>query len=226
MQIPCILCGEQASIIRHAHVKQVFYCCDTCGFAWRDRSSLVTFAEERLTYDQHRNSVKDPVYMSYFRKFINAAILPFCKTGRKGLDFGSGPSPVLATLLSRDEGYEMDIYDLHYAPETVYQGKQYDLITTTEVVEHLPDPLVWFEQFRDLLLPGGILAVMTLLHEGDPERFLQWHYPRDLTHISFFTQETMRCLASRTGLELIYSDGKQYTTFRKNNGARSANGSI
>lgn len=135
--------------------------------------------------------------------------------GRKGLDFGSGPSPVLAKILERDYGYDMDIYDLFYATEKVYQDRRYDLITSTEVVEHLADPLVFFKFARDHLREDGLLAVMTLFHPEEDEAILKSHYLRDMTHISFFSLKTMETVAALTGLEVVYSDHKRYTAFRK-----------
>lgn len=40
---------------------------------------------------------------------------------KSGLDFGSGPSPVLAMIMERDYGFDMDIYDLFYSPEKPYR---------------------------------------------------------------------------------------------------------
>jgi 2-polyprenyl-3-methyl-5-hydroxy-6-metoxy-1,4-benzoquinol methylase len=35
----------------------------------------------------------------------------------------------------------MEIYDSYFSPEKVFLGKKYNLITSTEVFEHLDDPL-------------------------------------------------------------------------------------
>lgn len=138
----------------------------------------------------------------------------YASTGRKGLDFGSGPAPVLAEILERDYGYDMDIYDLFYATQKVYQDQRYDLITSTEVVEHLADPLAFFKFAWDHLNEGGLLAVMTLFHPEEDEAILKSHYLRDRTHISFFSLRTMETVAALTGLEVVYTDHKRYTAFR------------
>ena len=100
-----------------------------------------------------------------------------------------------------------------FRSDKVYLGKHYDLITTTEVVEHLQDPLEYFRLFSKLLKPDGVLAVMTLFHQNDQAHFLNWHYIRDRSHISFYTAKTMKYIASQVGLKVIYSNNKRFTTF-------------
>lgn len=55
----------------------------------------------------------------------------------------------------------MDTYDCFYSPEKVYFGKKYGLVTATEVVEHLDDPLDYFSLFENLLKDDGVLSIMT-----------------------------------------------------------------
>ncbi len=135
--------------------------------------------------------------------------------GKKALDFGSGPEPVLATFLETSYNYDVDIYDLFFSPKKVYEGKKYDLITCTEVVEHLNNPLPFFKLFSSLLSPGGVLSIMTLLHPRDKEEFLSWYYIREDSHITFYSLKTLQYIASQTGLTLIYSDEVRYASFKK-----------
>lgn len=153
------------------------------------------------------------MYVAYFKKFLEQAVFNYCSSGKNGLDFGSGPEPVLSSILKRDYGYEMDIYDLYYAPEKGYEGKKYDLITSTEVIEHVADPIGFLRTLRNLLADDGILAIMTRFHPKDEVGLMNWHYLRDQTHISFFTPTTMNVLAQKTGLRVRYSNDHSYTTF-------------
>ncbi|MDO9493204.1 methyltransferase domain-containing protein [Acetobacterium sp.] len=45
--------------------------------------------------------------------------------------------------------------------QIIYLGKKYDLLTATEVVEHLDDPLDYFSLFENLLKDDGVLSIMT-----------------------------------------------------------------
>lgn len=210
----CVLCQSRTKTIHHPKWG-TYYCCPSCEFISKDDEHLLSKDEEHSQYNLHNNSIDDPGYVVFFYRFLDQAVFPFADGGKEGLDFGSGPSPVLATLLERNHDYQMDIYDLYYAPEKVYEGKTYDLITSTEVVEHLREPLPYFELFSDLMKENSMLAVMTLFHPNDEELFWDWHYMRDPTHISFYKPRTMEYIASQAGLEVIYSNDERYTTFKK-----------
>ena len=211
----CKICNASTKELIHPTTDQRFYRCEQCDFVFKSETHYLSTSDELKEYDLHTNSVEDQNYVDYFKRFIDAAVGGYVTIGRKGLDFGSGPSPVLAEILERDYGYKMDIYDLFYATEKVYQDRRYDLITSTEVVEHLADPLAFFKFARDHLNEDGLLAVMTLFHPEEDEAILKSHYLRDMTHISFFSLKTMETIAALTGLEVVYTDHKRYTSFRR-----------
>lgn len=175
---------------------------------------MVAPEAELQIYNNHNNSIDDPRYVAYFKRFLDDAVIPFCGGGRKGLDFGSGPSPVLAEILERDYGYSMDIYDLFFASDRVYEDKRYDLVTSTEVVEHLENPMDHFQLFRNLLKEDGLLAIMTQFHPKDDDEFMEWHYIRDKSHISFYTPKTMAIIGKLIGLKIVYTDDIRYTSYK------------
>ena len=47
-----------------------------------------------------------------------------------------------------------------------------------------------------MLRPKGLIGLMTKLNP-EKERFSDWHYTRDKTHISFYHERTIRYLANR-----------------------------
>jgi len=172
-----------------------------------DESKIVRPDQEKKEYSFHQNSMENEGYVQMFREFINKAIEPYKSQISTALDFGAGPGPVLAELL-RQEGFKTDIYDKHFAPEKIYQNKKYDLITTTEVFEHLKDPVATLKLLKSLLNKDGILAIMTLFHPNDEEGFKKWWYRRDSTHIAFYTPKTFQYLASLVNLQVKMSDKK------------------
>ena len=212
MKVKCKICGSDTRKIYHPRFAEYHYC-NNCEFISRDEKHIISEQEELQIYNKHNNSIEDPRYVDFFYKFLNEAVFPYVKNDKSGFDFGSGPSPVLAQILERNHKYQMDIYDLFYAPEKVYIGKKYDLITSTEVIEHLRNPLECFRLFVNLLNPEGVLAIMTLFHGNDETDFLNWHYIRDWSHISFYTPKTMAYIASQVGLKVIYTNNIRYTTF-------------
>ena len=212
MSHKCILCSHSTSTIRHPKFG-IFHRCHHCEFISKDQGSYISEDQELDIYNSHQNSIEDKAYVEYFKSFLNDSIFRFEPTGRCGFDFGSGPNPVLAQILQRDYGYAMDIYDLFYAPEKTYESKSYDLITCTEVIEHLKDPRPYFKLFADLLEEDGLLAMMTLFHPKDDPTFLNWHYIRDRSHISFYTPKTLAFLAWQVGLKVIHTNHKRHITF-------------
>jgi len=124
------------------------------------------------------------------------------KANSLGLDFGCGPAPALANKLSQ-LGHDVNVYDIYYAPNNEVLTKQYDFITCTEVIEHLASPTTQFELLIKMLKPDGILGIMTKL-VLNKERFANWHYKNDPTHISFFSRKTFEYLAKRYELKLEF----------------------
>ncbi|MBM7561139.1 class I SAM-dependent methyltransferase [Fusibacter tunisiensis] len=221
MSVKCKICNSGTRISTHPKEGSVYYVCPVCEFISLDSKFYLNERQELERYGSHNNSVTDLRYVAYFKTFIEETIMNFIGEGKTGLDFGSGPEPVLATLLERDYDFDMDVYDKFFASERVYVGKQYDLITSTEVVEHLDDPLNYFKVFKDSLKADGILAIMTQFHPVEDSVFWNWHYRRDPSHISFYTPRTMAKIASILGFEVLYSDAYKNTVFKHKRNAPS-----
>jgi len=210
----CKICGTKTSRHHHARMDCDYEVCSECEFIARSEADRISESEEFGIYEMHQNAIEDQHYVDYFKRFIDRAILPFKTSEQKhALDFGSGPSPVLAEILKRDYGYTVDIYDYFYAPEKIYQGKRYDLITSTEVVEHLWNPLGAFRLFSTLMKEEAVLGVKTQFHPRNLTLFDDWHYIRDQSHVSFFTPKTMEVIAGKTGLRLVWTDEDSYSVF-------------
>jgi SAM-dependent methyltransferase len=196
-------------------MKNNYWHCENCQFISKAHNELITEAQERVIYDIHQNFIGDEKYEAYFRKFIKKTLVPFLKPNMQGLDFGSGPEPVLATLFEREYNVTMDIYDLFYAPNESYLSKQYDFIVCTEVIEHLQNPLAYFNLFKARLKENGVLAIMTQFHNNQTEDFINWHYTRDRSHISFYTPQTFAVIAKLVGLEILLHDNQKCIAFKR-----------
>ena len=214
MNTSCKICSSETREI-HQQTFGVYHVCDHCGFISKDKCDQISEQDQLTIYNSHQNSIDDPVYVEYFDRFLNESVFPYMGNEKKGLDFGSGPSPVLAQLLSDTYGYDMDIYDLFYSPQKSYLNKTYDLITVTEVVEHLENPLDYFALFREHLNENGVLAIMTHFHNNNDEDFLHWHYIRDRSHISFYNYRTFEVIAEKLHLKILTTDHKKFITFEK-----------
>ncbi len=209
----CKVCGERVQELEDKQFNTIYLKCPHCGFISLDERFLVSFDEERAEYDLHENSIEDKGYVNYLERFLSVAVDPFVCDG-KALEFGCGPGPVLAELLKR-RGLSVEIYDKHYKPDESVFNASYNLITATEVLEHLETPLEVFMKLSGILVKGGVLSIMTSVPPVENADFLKWHYRREKTHISFYTVNALEVLAKKCGLEILYHDEKRITVFRK-----------
>ncbi|HDZ8914729.1 TPA: class I SAM-dependent methyltransferase [Aeromonas hydrophila] len=173
---------------------KLYHRCRACELVWLDAAEHLDPAREKAVYDGHDNQVDDPRY----RQFLQRA---FGEVQRRlpppasGLDFGCGPGPALIAM-GREAGYLMAGYDKFYADEPELLAQQYDFITSTEVIEHIATPRAVLERLWGCLKPGGLLVLQTQRVLED-ERFRQWRYRHDPTHIVFFAEASFRALAAR-----------------------------
>jgi SAM-dependent methyltransferase len=171
-------------------------------------------ALEKKHYDKHHNTFESLGYVKMFEDLIEEFVVPCKKSIDSALDFGCGEGEVLPILLEKN-AIACDRYDLFYFPKKTYEGKVYDLILSTEVFEHLQNPL---EMLKKLLLhvkADGYLLLMSAFHPNDDEKFLKWWYIRDITHIGFFNMSTFEYLESELNLKIVKHNNKNIIMFQK-----------
>ncbi|MFZ5648178.1 MAG: class I SAM-dependent methyltransferase [Bacillota bacterium] len=131
----------------------------------------------------------------------------------RALDFGCGPSPVLKVLLN-SLGISADVYDPFFFPDKVFLNKRYQLITCTEVFEHLKNPLETIALLGSLLDDNGVLAVKTLFHTTCND-FNKWWYRHDPTHICFYSPRTFEWIGNKFDLNIKKIDNHSICVFGK-----------
>lgn len=202
----CPLCRSHNNKEIEGITTPLYFICHNCKLIYMHDEYLIDSDAEKARYDTHNNSLENEGYVTMFERFIEQAILPFVERGAKCLDYGSGPGPVLQYLLEQ-KGYPTEIYDRYYAPEPIYSGKSYDLITSTETIEHVADAAELWSLFADHLNPGGKLAIMTLFHP-DVEAFPRWWYRRDPTHIRFYHPDTYTWICQNYPFKIVWINEK------------------
>ncbi|MGI0116162.1 class I SAM-dependent methyltransferase [Zooshikella sp. RANM57] len=188
----CPLCTATGLQLYHQDKYRAYMQCATCNFIFVPASYHLTTEEEKQIYDQHQNDIYDQGYRRFLSRVMDPLLLKLAVSA-KGLDFGCGPGPALAAMLE-EKGFLVNKYDLFYYPDKSVLNQNYDFIIATEVIEHLADPLFYFKQWLALLKPGGWLGLMTKLVTNQRD-FANWHYIRDLTHISFFSPQVFEYLS-------------------------------
>ena len=205
--VSCPLCAAPQELIWLQDLKRCYYRCENCALIFADPASHLSAEAEKAIYQQHENNPADAGY----RQFLNKLAAPLLAklgncTGLTALDFGSGPGPTLHLML-QEAGLNTSIYDPYFANDPTKLLSQYDVICSTEAIEHFYQPAKEWSLWLTMLKPQGTLALMTRL-APDKARFFSWHYKNDPTHVSFFGRETFEFLASRDGfsLEIIEPD--------------------
>ena len=209
----CKICHFPTKLFEDQQLQKHYFYCSNCQCISLDARYYLSSEKEHSLYDNHHNSLENEGYVKMFEDFLDFFWDDL--TGKKNvLDFGSGPTPVLSQLLAKRDVH-VDYYDKFYQPIQCFENQTYDLITSTEVFEHLDEPMSVLKLLADHLNPNGIIALMTLFHNDDEAHFLKWWYRRDPTHITFYTPKTIEILAHNCGLEVIKTDGKRIAVLQK-----------
>lgn len=210
----CKICQNNTETLFHPSLQKHYHVCENCELISLDATLIVNLEREKAQYDNHQNSLENEGYVQMFENFLNFFWDSLTYKDTLALDFGSGPTPVLAELMKR-RGTKVECYDKFYQPQARLERNRYDLITSTEVFEHLDNPLQTLTLLTKCLKPKGLIALMTLFHPNNNEQFIQWWYPRDPTHITFYTLKTLELLGEKCGLRVIKNDGKRIVVFQK-----------
>ena len=144
-----------------------------------------------------------PQHALDFIDFLQLTDLPTPHTTQtriSALDFGCGPMPALATQLST-LGCDVQVFDKYFFPDASPLAQHYDIITCTEVIEHVAEAHTVWTKLVGMLKPDGLLLVMTK-RVLNAKRFATWHYKNDPTHICFYHEVTAHYLAQHFNLEL------------------------
>lgn len=210
----CKICNSLATLATDKKTLKTYHKCPTCSYIFLDEQFYVHSEREKKHYDKHHNSFESLGYVKMFEDLIDEFVTPQKQHIKTALDFGCGEGEVLPILLEKNT-ITCDRYDIFYFPKKVYENKQYDLIVSTEVFEHLKSPL---EVLAEILLhvkDGGYLLLMSAFHPSNDDEFFKWWYIRDITHIGFFNLLTFEYLANMFGLKIIKHNFKNIILFQK-----------
>lgn len=208
----CPLCGANEIAEYSKDKNRSFLQCCNCDLVFVPKYQYLTTEAEKAEYDLHQNSPDD----QYYRKFLSKMFVPMHKLLKEksdGLDFGSGPGPTLS-LMFAEAGHNMSIFDHFYAADPTVLDKKYEFITATEVFEHLHNPQRILEQLWSCLKEGGSLGIMTKFLPDQMEKFNNWAYKRDMTHVCFYTKSTFAWIAEQLRADVSFY-GKDVVILRK-----------
>jgi 2-polyprenyl-3-methyl-5-hydroxy-6-metoxy-1,4-benzoquinol methylase len=141
--------------------------------------------------------------------------------GRKFLDVGCNQGFAVKAALDLQldaQGIDIDAAAIesagqsfgqqHFTASSVEQhmraGNKADIIYTSEVIEHVPDPDSFAQALAGILNPGGVVYLTTPDggHWRVPKDFASWRMVTPPSHIVYFTRAGIRSLFARHGLHI------------------------
>jgi hypothetical protein len=192
----CPVCFKSPST-RFTTVDDIQYWrCKRCDARFMGSEYLPAKEQEYAHYQHHENDVDDPRYRKFLQKTAAPLLAKLAKnsTLQNGLDYGCGPGPAMAAVIS-EAGHNVSLYDPFFHNDLTALNGTYDFITCTETAEHFHQPGQEFERLNAMLKPGGWLGLMTCF-QTDDFKFATWHYRRDPTHVVFYRMATLSWLAN------------------------------
>ena len=180
--------------------------CGFCGFLFSRHLDSYSHSELSSTiYDEYYWTQLDPddrstVPLTFIRRFMVGK-------QKRILDYGCGHGHGVSLL--RAKGYDAFGYDIgtdfvaqHCSNDWDELPSRYDFIFSFEVVEHLVEPVVLFEDLDRCLTEDGVLFCTTYLYQEDQGRDFWYIAPRN-GHVSLFSRRTLQYLSARYGLDYI-----------------------
>lgn len=203
----------------HAQIVQ----CNHCGLVyanprWSDEELVAaytavtdsTYVEERagrvLTFGRHLQEMEKHTGPADGRSLldIGAYIGVFVEVATaSGWDaWGVEPS-AWAAAEAQAQGLNV-IQGTQDAPELA--GRQFDVVTMWDVIEHVADPLGELQKACDLLAPGGWIVVHTMDIDSLTARVMgsRWPWLMDM-HLTYFSQATLGAMLEKAGFAVAWS---------------------
>lgn len=236
MTAACSLCSSDDTVSLGDVGRYPLLQCRSCGlqFLWPPPGSLEL---ERIYSDYYRSwnleacavdvsCMKRCTFEGYLRK-----VVPLVPSG-KLLDVGCATGELLE--VARDIGY--DVFGVEISPPGIERCRErfgaerisskqlersdfpagfFDIVTLSDVMEHLPDPHGFLDIAAYLLRPGGILLIVTPDTSSWSRSFMgmKWpHYKEE--HLYYYNRATITRLLRPAFVPLIVEKATKCLTMR------------
>lgn len=207
MKQQCPLCeNETNQKLSHQSwgERREFYHCHNCDLIFVPSKYFASDIQDKSRYGTHENQPTDQGYIDFLSRIFSPMdrVIPEWKGFSRALDYGSGPRPVLAQMMTQ-LGVPTDHYDLYFQNDRSKLQKKYSLVVSTEVVEHFKNLQNEWSDLFGFVEQGGYLVIMTQFHRGS-DHFQSWWYAKDFTHIHFYSEDTLKWIASKEKMNLTW----------------------
>lgn len=198
----CLLCSNPAEPRPWAVARdgREYFRCVKCQLVWLSPAQRLFSEAEQNRYFEHRNNPQDLAYLEYLSRLANP-VCALISPGARGSDYGAGPAEGMRALLE-PRGYSITPYDPYFFPHADLSPGRYDFVLCNEALEHFHDPAAELARIDSIVAKGGVIGFSSGL-VINKERFLNWNYRNDPTHVIFFTEETVRWAGQRFAWEIL-----------------------
>jgi trans-aconitate methyltransferase len=223
IELACPVCDSHTELAWR-HPEADLYRCPTCDHCFSRPSSIDEPEEYGPEYytEVHRNWFNNPD-LKLFRK-LHAEIVAFNPTASI-LDVGCGNGNFLKYLHERSPSLRLtgvEICTLPTIPEIEFRqgdafeidlGRQFDVVVSLAVIEHVADIQTYVRKLRGLCLSRGLVILLTvndrsltyatarLLHCCGFSRPFNRLYSKH--HVNHFNISSLRQLLTSNGLEVL-----------------------
>jgi hypothetical protein len=219
-QMHCRLCGANAdqklevTFLGRYNVK--LYLCPGCGLLQTERPFWLAEAYGKAI------SILDTGILQRnltFMRILSVLLRLLAAPMGVYLDYGGGHG--LFTRLMRDHGYDFRWSDPHaeniYANGFAYNNEtELTGITAFEVIEHLDNPRLVFDEIFGKKAPAFVF-ISTTLFAGAVDPGWEYLQPQSGQHITFFQKKTMKYIADLYGYR--WSNWRYFHLFTKSSPA-------
>jgi SAM-dependent methyltransferase len=213
----------QAWAAAHGYRTALVVACPDCGFLCKARRPTAALLERHYASAGEdylaRISEDNLPFRADFRAALRTIHQAF-PAGGSVLDLGCASGGFLEALGARWERHGLDLSELMVRRAAArggiivrradvfsakFDARSFDVVTSFDVLEHLPQPLEFLSEIRRILKPGGML----LLGTGDAGALgarlagSRWTYFAIPEHISFFARRSLERALRLAGFRRI-----------------------
>ncbi|HKR02231.1 MAG TPA: class I SAM-dependent methyltransferase [Pyrinomonadaceae bacterium] len=212
----CPACGRSQGKARGSKYGFDLLTCNNCGTLYTPFMPEATGAEVYDNwYDPESSTVSMPAFIHSRLDEIVGSFSPYRKTNLL-LDVGCGAGALLQAAARAGwdaEGQEISRTGCEYIRglgirayhgdllEAKYPSDRFDVVTASEVLEHLPDPELYVREIFRILRPGGLFWGTTPHGRGLSASLLgiDWSVVGPPDHLQLFSTKGIKILFAKSG---------------------------
>ncbi len=210
----------------------------TSAFECRNCSSLFVedYAKDRsYLYDENYapwSGDSEAVIASKvntFKKQLSVLLPRIDPSGKKLLDAGTAKGYLMAA--AQELGFDAYGFDISKPAidaakknfpakklfcgtlyKAKYKNEEFDVITMTDIIEHLPDNHKFMKEINRILKPNGVILIITPNSDSFTRKLLRknWYQYKN-EHIIYYSRRGLRHLLEKNGFRVIFSKANAKT---------------